>query len=229
MNKFKMIAETWDHIVPLRSQDIIIDKTYNDIIIPHVINKLSKYLNSDSSIIDVGCGCGYLTNIIASRYNHIVGVDISGNSIGFCRQNYPQIKFSNEDIAFFNSSQNFDLCLAVMALHSMPDLEVFFNKIRSLLLSGGYLLILIPHPCFWPLKNIANTGFRYETDSEYTIPFSTKSHGSYNIDFIYFHRTLSQYINCFCKYNFSIIECDELIEDDHDQPHILSFLLKLSK
>ena len=61
-----LISRIWDDIVLKRANDIEekSDYTYHHVIIPWVTDKIIEYTNNKSMILDIGCGCGYLTEHI---------------------------------------------------------------------------------------------------------------------------------------------------------------------
>lgn len=47
----------------------------------HLVSKLPN--KSNISIVDLGCGTGFFTNILASKYEHVYGVDLSKEMLEF--------------------------------------------------------------------------------------------------------------------------------------------------
>ena len=87
------IAEAWDGNVELRSKELFnaTDDCYINIIQPWVLSKINEYTDSNDFLLDIGCGCGYLTNqIYLNGRTQIIGIDISKKSpifaIGLQRQ-----------------------------------------------------------------------------------------------------------------------------------------------
>ena len=66
-------------------------------------------------ILDLGCGTGYLANLIAESGADVTGIDSSEEMINLAKQNYPTLKFELMNAADFNFSQKFDAVFALGA------------------------------------------------------------------------------------------------------------------
>ena len=43
--------------------------------------------NTDLTVLDLGAGTGFFTDLLASKYKQVIGVDISGKMLNFANQN----------------------------------------------------------------------------------------------------------------------------------------------
>jgi 2-polyprenyl-3-methyl-5-hydroxy-6-metoxy-1,4-benzoquinol methylase len=207
----------WDSNAPYRQRELEArsDKTYWKLLVPLFKGDVQS-VSSNSEVIDVGCGLGFLTNSIASCVDKITGIDISSRSI-----EYAKGKFTKRNIEFFNISiidfqkknknARYDICIANMVFHNIPDLYENFNAIRKLLNNGGYLIFSIPHPAFWyaSRKFKISAFYRYYKEKNYKVPFRIKGHKEHPCKIDYFHRPLDWYSQLLKKNNFSIIELKE--------------------
>lgn len=93
--------------------------------------------NNITSILDVGCGSGYVTNIIAHHFPNIkiVAVDFSdtiqhgikiSEKIGNTNVTWIQQNFFE-----FTSDQTYDLVLCNGSLHHMPNFDLAVEKVKS--------------------------------------------------------------------------------------------------
>lgn len=227
------IAKGWDNNVLVRAQDLEkeSDYSYTQIIKPWINNMIIKHSKETDKILDIGCGCGYLTNSIYEqrRYN-ILGIDLSPTSIDYAQKRYPKIEFLNQDIYAFPLKEKYDVALAVMVLNNVPNLTMFFEVVANCLESGGKFIVVIPHPYFWPEKHLKIRAFPYAKESFYQFQFSTKGRQDYSAQVFYFHRPLEQYLNTIRKTGFEILYCKELLELERDNtPDILGFILQKNR
>lgn len=91
-------------------------------------------------ILDIGCGTGFLTRLIAERYPNarILGIDIAPAMIDQAAQLLKDVEFrccSVYELRDF--PQEFDLVVTSSALHWMSDLQECFSIVNALLLPGG--------------------------------------------------------------------------------------------
>ena len=88
-------------------------------------------------ILDLGCGTGHLTGIIAESGAMVVGIDQSPEMIGQARQNHPQLNFELADAATYHTDQPFDAVFSNAALHWIQPPEPVVEAISSALKPGG--------------------------------------------------------------------------------------------
>ncbi len=105
-------------------------------------------------VLDIGCGEGYNTRILARKGAQITGIDISPRMIEHAREHEAQeplgIQYriaSFSDLSVFDDG-GFDLVVSFMALMDSPNLESTSKEIFRVLQSGGSLVFSIVHPCF---------------------------------------------------------------------------------
>jgi ubiquinone/menaquinone biosynthesis C-methylase UbiE len=114
------------------------------------VKKLRKYLVK-GTVTDIGCGPGYLLQIIAKEFpeNMLIGVDISKEMIERAKANFDSLGLggraefkegSSEYLPFEDQTQDF--VVSTWALHHFPDPELVFNEIHRVLKPGGQMLIL---------------------------------------------------------------------------------------
>lgn len=221
----EQIKKSWDENVLVRATDLekATDTSYINLIKPWVVNSVLNKTRIDSNIMDIGCGCGYLTNTIYnSGRNNIIGIDISPVSIKYAQKKYPNMQFVCEDICTLNDKNKYDLCLCVMLLNNMADAQVFFKTIQRFLVVGGTLIIVIPHPCFWPQQHLKDNEYVYSKEISYKYLFATQGCTSYSSQVFYFHRMLETYFRYIKESGFEITNFEEITEPNVNRnPDIL--------
>jgi SAM-dependent methyltransferase len=100
--------------------------------------------------IDIGCGEGTNTKLVAERGARIVGLDVSPTFVAAARAvAHPQVEYmvgSVHQIPF--AAGSFDFATAFMSLMDTPDPLGSFEEIARVLKPGGFLQFSITHPCF---------------------------------------------------------------------------------
>jgi SAM-dependent methyltransferase len=96
-----------------------------------------------SSVIEVGCGDGYLIGSLAPTIRR-VGVDLSEQAIRFARAFRPDVEFMAVDAATIRD--RFDAVLAIEVLEHIPDdaVPAFLTALGDRVTPGGWLVLSVP-------------------------------------------------------------------------------------
>jgi ubiquinone/menaquinone biosynthesis C-methylase UbiE len=97
---------------------------------------------NNSTILDIGCGTGYLVNKLQNLNNNVYGVDKSKNMISYCQNKFPNINVKLGDV---NDSMLYDINTFTHILCTNFTIYEFNDKIK--LLKNCYNW-LIPHGLF---------------------------------------------------------------------------------
>ena len=206
------IGLEWDALCGARQSAIDAGKDFSleAVTAPCIIRELDSGVIP--SILDVGCGTGYLTAQLAKCANKCVGIDISAKSISIARSRYAGsgAVFVHSSISNFRSNDKFALCVANMVFSNDPNWNDSIHAICRLLDEKGQLFVMLPHPCFWSKHWDLDTStwFNYNEEVFIEHDFSislAKSLGKAT----YIHRPLSQYINTICSAGFILEKTEE--------------------
>jgi trans-aconitate 2-methyltransferase len=116
------------------------------------------------SVIDLGCGPGNSTEVLAARYPEaqVVGIDSSPDMITAARQRLPRVSFRVEEVQVWKDPGPFDVILANAVLHWLPDHETLMPQLLERLRSGGALAVQMPdnldEPAHRLMRQIAQEG-----------------------------------------------------------------------
>ena len=95
--------------------------------------------------LDLGCGTGEFSRLLARRAAHVLGVDLSPNMVRVARERSVgllNVEFHVADVADWAfPPDSFDCIAAIATLHHLP-MEAMLTRMRSALRPGGTLLIL---------------------------------------------------------------------------------------
>jgi trans-aconitate 2-methyltransferase len=92
-------------------------------------------------ILDLGCGTGYLTNLIAGQDAEVTGVDNSADMIEKARAAYPALEFLRASATDLQVDQPFDAVFSNAVLHWVLDKEAAIDSIHRSLRTGGRLVM----------------------------------------------------------------------------------------
>lgn len=181
--------------------------------------------------IDIGCGEGHNTRLMADLGGQLVGIDISDVFIHHAKQTEEQDPLgityrvaSAVELPF--PDQHFDFATAVMSLMDIPETGRVLSEANRVLKPGGFFQFSISHPCFETphrknLRNDQGLTYAYEIGdyfkplhgdvSEWTFgaaPNELKQQFE-RFRIPRFTKTLSQWINLIVQTGFMIEKVEE--------------------
>ena len=92
-------------------------------------------------ILDLGCGTGYLTHVIAQAGARVVGIDNSSSMIQCAQAAYPDLDFRVMSATDFSFETPFDAVFSNAVLHWVLDRENAVDHIARHLKPGGRLVL----------------------------------------------------------------------------------------
>jgi len=194
-----------------------VKKFYGEIKFPglYTIDELSFYKDSISNdflsiynsgvqgcirILDVGCGTGFITNLLAMKNPDIIidAVDFS-DSIEFAmdfgkKYSLHNVTYYKEDFFKFKSFEKYDCIICNGVLHHMPDYKTAIEKIKNMIIPEGKLILGVYNRLGKAVKKFIPVTYRSEllrTDQEnspYEVNFSNR-----------------EFLNCFTEFKVNTI------------------------
>ncbi len=91
--------------------------------------------------LDLCCGTGQLTRMLADKGCEVTGVDGSEEMLRFARGKVPTGKFYAADARYLRLSRNYQLAVSTFEsmnhITSLPELEAVFRNVAAALVEGG--------------------------------------------------------------------------------------------
>jgi trans-aconitate 2-methyltransferase len=99
-----------------------------------------------STVVDLGCGPGNLTAVLAERWPdaHVVGIDSSPEMIERAQADHPSIDWKVGDIGTWLPDRPVDVIYSNATLHWMDDHNLLFPRLRGHLSQKGALAVQMP-------------------------------------------------------------------------------------
>ena len=98
-----------------------------------------------SSLLDMPCGDGALTSMLAPSFSRVVGVDASSKHLELARKALPDVEFHEALIEDFETSERFSTVTMLNILEHVVDPIGVLKKAASLLADDGVLLVHVPN------------------------------------------------------------------------------------
>jgi len=145
-------------------------------------------------ILDLGCGEGYLSRMLARRGAFVTGVEPAERLYALCLEREVReplgITYHQQDASALTlPAEAFDTVVMNMILQDIPDYQGAIRRATAVVRSGGDVVMSILHPCFeesasrWPDRNVVEI-------REYLAEFARPQSFA-----LLYHRPLSAYVN----------------------------------
>lgn len=181
--------------------------------------------------IDIGCGEGHNTRLVAKRGARLVGIDIAEVFVRYAEETEQDEPLGIEycvatavELPFLNSG--FDFAIAVMSLMDISETDRVLGEAFRVIKPGGFLQFSITHPCFDTphrrnLRNEQGLTYAIEVGDYFrnlngdirewlfsTAPSEPKQHlPKFKVPM--FTRTVSQWVNLLVRTGFVIERVEE--------------------
>jgi len=177
------------------------------------------------TVLDAGCGTGYLTVKLGLQGYTAIGVDVSAKQLSFAQQKIAKYNLQDHVTTFKASAHHMPSVQSnsvnvVVSNYVMMDLEHYVDAIKEMyrvLKPKGRAIIIFLHPCFCAPK-IEKTSDLFKVltwpPKEHPLNYFNESKtestwGNFSKPFVHFHRPLSSYWKAFVDSGFSIVNFEE--------------------
>lgn len=107
---------------------------------PWILKTLEEKKGKGLQVLDVGCGAGFLTNVLAEHGHHVMGIDLSPNSLKVAqsRDQTGTVRFIAGDArALPFEKESFDAVCAMDLLEHVEEPNVVIQEAARVLRKGG--------------------------------------------------------------------------------------------
>lgn len=111
-------------------------------------------LEAPRRIVDVGCGPGNSTAVLAQRFPgaELNGMDSSAEMLETARESLPDVHWFQADITSWEPEERYDLLFSNAVLQWVPDHKTIFPRLMSFLEPTGALAVQLPAHYESPLR-----------------------------------------------------------------------------
>jgi len=166
-------AQSFDRVA--RDYDRLAELDGNGLIGPRLASLLpAADRAAHGRALDLGCGAGRHTVLLAQRFAHVDAVDLSGPMIEVAqtRRTRPNVSYRQADLLDVDDVGQYRFVLSALTLHHVPDLHAALSHIKTLLAPGGRLVVIDMFAC-----DAATSLERLHRAFERAVPLRLRLHG----------------------------------------------------
>jgi 2-polyprenyl-3-methyl-5-hydroxy-6-metoxy-1,4-benzoquinol methylase len=158
------------------------------------------------SVLDLGCGHGWLSQLMSAHGASVLGIDGSAELLKKAQQACPEVQFTQHDLllGLTDLGRRFDRIVAYMVLMDIPEIDVLMKSVREALNEAGKFIFILPHPCYFNYKSHRSetTGQMYCAVTSYLQPevWRIESYGGHS----HYHRSLTAYFELLRANQFAV-------------------------
>ena len=99
---------------------------------------------AELTIVDIGCGDGFLLNSLERKFDVAHGIDLSERPIAFANAFSQRAKFEVKDVATVD--RKYDIATLIEVLEHVPDDMVpsFVDSAKRVIAPGGHFVVCVP-------------------------------------------------------------------------------------
>ncbi|HEV7374510.1 MAG TPA: class I SAM-dependent methyltransferase, partial [Pyrinomonadaceae bacterium] len=133
----QQVREDFNRIASLTAHEAEAHVSYSNYLLRHVPVDCNR-------VLEIGCGFGAFTRLIAGRARHVTAVDLSPQMIEVARKRsagYSNLEFTLGDFLQLPvSADSYDCIVTIATLHHLPAGEAL-RKMKTTLRPGGVLVL----------------------------------------------------------------------------------------
>ena len=129
-------------------------------------------VSEGNTVLDVGCGNGFLAYDVAKKAKRVVGIDINKKNIEFAKKHYKRgnLEFIVGDATKYQFNESFDVIILSNVLEHIENRVEFLKKLRNV---APKFLIRVPLITrSWLPVYLKEMGYEYRLDKTHYIEYT---------------------------------------------------------
>lgn len=118
---------------------------YHAVLGYYQVQSCLEYASLRLEALDLACGDGLLTSMLAPHFGRVVGVDASSARLVEARARLPNVEFHEGLIETIKLDNNFDVVFMLNVLEHVQDPVLVLRKAADMLMPNGVLIIHVPN------------------------------------------------------------------------------------
>ena len=188
------------------------DAEYVEQILPMAAAELAGY----GRVLDVGCGDGQISRLLAAAGADVVGVDPTWNQIRVAAGRAGGPSYARADAAALPfGAASFDAVVACLVFEHIDDLDGAVAEVARVLRPGGRFALFLNHPLLqtpgsgWIDDQIVDPPEQYWRIGPYLTEAETIEQVELGVYIRFLHRPLSRYVNALADHGLALERMEE--------------------
>lgn len=134
-----------------------------------LLSKIKTNENRQLRVLDIGCGNGSLSNLIAKEGYEVVGIEESLSGFTTAINSFPECKFIHAnlyDIPYSDLGEDFDVVVSAEVIEHLAYPRELIKSAKKCLKSNGVLILTTPYHGYVKNLALALTG---KMDNHFTV------------------------------------------------------------
>lgn len=199
------------------------DTYHEKVVHPNLLRMLGDI--KGKQILDLACGQGIFSRMLADHGANVIGVDLGKELIDIAEKKNDDYRFKihyfhgPSDDLYMIKDESKDVVVCVLALQNIQKLQETMEEVSRVLKKGGKFLVVLNHPAFrnprhthWGYDEHEKIQYRrvdeYLSESKVKIDMTPGSREEKKFT-VSFHRPLQVYVKALSKYGFAITRLEE--------------------
>lgn len=128
-----------------RAQHTVLGTSVGDVSVGRY-KEILELIPPNQDVLDVACGTGYGSQLLTSRGNRVVGVDISDDAISEALGKFPEVAAFRvgEGTSIPVEDRGMDMVVSIATIEHIPDDAAFVREISRVLRPSGRCIVYTP-------------------------------------------------------------------------------------
>lgn len=197
-----------------------VDTYQEKVIKPNLLRLLGDV--SGKKVLDLACGQGYFSRVLAEARAQVIGMDLSPDLIALARAQSPkdiEFRVGSADKLLGIADGSFDAVVCVLAIQNIERIQDVFAECHRVLKPSGKLFLVLNHPTFripkksaWGVDETQGVQYRrvdaYMSESKSEIDMQPSSTGK-KVTTVSFHRPLQVFFKALTNNGFAVTRLEE--------------------